>query len=236
MELKDQANIYLLRDRHCLVRYGTTLAQADFLEALRYILYAYSLNDKLDKLWLENMTELVSKNILDSFNFQCDLLFWLSNLLTDEQCLLHAKSQWVYYFMGLVHYQPINGRINLLLDELSRNPGLYLQLIEHDMDENLSRLFGLGGDPLLAQQLKLTLSCFKKAAAMGRPLQIESQLNRLEEMANKGDLTALLIMCMSVVWGRSGAHAMLKCLGGPTSCTFVYTPLLCSESSANSLA
>ena len=164
---KDQANIYLLRGRYCLARYGSTLAKADLMQALRYIMYAYSLNDKLDKLWLENITDLVSRNIPNSPDFQDELLRWLTELLTDEQCLLHDKPQWLYYFMGLIYYQPIAGRINLLLDELSLNPGLWLTWASNDRDENLASLFDLEGDPQLAQRLECMISCFEKAAAMG---------------------------------------------------------------------
>lgn len=63
---KDQANIYLLRGRHCLAQYGRSLDKQKLFEAMRYLIYAYSLNEQLDKLmsWggrLKTMT-LVKRN------------------------------------------------------------------------------------------------------------------------------------------------------------------------------
>ena len=103
----DQANLYLMRARHWFAQYGTTFAKSDLFKALESIICAYTLNEKLDHLWLDNITALIYENVTGDYCFRLELIRWLESLHQDKQHTLHHKPKWLLYFMGLADYFPI---------------------------------------------------------------------------------------------------------------------------------
>lgn len=193
--VKDQANIYLLRGRHCLAEYSKTLDKPKLFEAMRYLVYAYSLNDQLDKLWLENLMTLITKNSASSYlSFKEDCLAWLLEMQEDKRSPIKDKLQLVHYLIGLI----IDLMGYLPRDQRFTHARLNILPTDQDLNEKHKGIPKLAiayyQQAAIARDLNAIESLCNLYIYLEKIDEAKKYLSTLNEMATAGKKPALLVL------------------------------------------